>query len=155
MHHTVDEQRRGAADLARFDPAPEVTLDPVDGVLTVAVAVKFRDVQPKLACIAPQVFVLESPLAVKKQVVHLPEPALERRGLRRAGRRERVRVDLGQREVPEREPYRDARLALDTLDRPVRLPRVRALVVAVLDDSVAPSGPRTWSMPSSSGLIID
>jgi hypothetical protein len=45
-----------------------------------------------------------------------------------------VRVDAGQREVPEREPHGPAELAFDLLDRPVGLPGVRALVVAVLDD---------------------
>ena len=43
-------------------------------------------------------------------------------------------MDVGQREVPEREPHAVAELGLDTLDRAERLPRVRALAVAVLDD---------------------
>jgi hypothetical protein len=45
-----------------------------------------------------------------------------------------VRVDAGQREMPEREPQVPGELLLDLLDRVERLPRVRALVVAVLDD---------------------
>ena len=43
-------------------------------------------------------------------------------------------MDLGQREVPEREPHPVAEPGLDALDLPERAPRVRALVVAVLDD---------------------
>jgi hypothetical protein len=48
-----------------------------------------------------------------------------------------VRVDAGQREVPEREPHGPAELAFDLLDRVEGLPRVRALVIAVLEDQVA------------------
>jgi hypothetical protein len=44
----------------------------------------------------------------------------------------------GQREIPEREPYCVAQLFLHEFDRPERLPRVRALVVAVLQDHPAP-----------------
>ena len=40
---------------------------------------------------------------MKEQLVHLPEPILERGGLGCARRGERVRMDLGQRKVPERE----------------------------------------------------
>jgi hypothetical protein len=39
--------------------------------------------------------------------------------------------------VPEREPQVPAELLVDQLDRVERLPRVRALVVAVLDDQRA------------------
>ena len=47
------------------------------------------------------------------------------------------RVDAGQREMPEREPDVPAELALDQLDRVERLPRVRALVITVLEDQAA------------------
>jgi hypothetical protein len=43
-------------------------------------------------------------------------------------------MDLGQREVPEREPDAAAQLFFDALDLAERLARVRAFVVAVLDD---------------------
>ena len=48
-----------------------------------------------------------------------------------------VRLDAGQREVPEREPQVPAELVFGLLDRAERLPGVRALVVAVLEDQVA------------------
>ena len=76
----------------------------------------------------------EGLLTVEQQVVHLPEAILTCRGLGRRGRRERVRVDLGQREVAEREADVARQLSLDLLDRAERLPRVGALVVAVLED---------------------
>jgi hypothetical protein len=47
------------------------------------------------------------------------------------------RVDAGQREVPESEPHGPAELAFDLLDRMERLPGVRALVIAVLDNQWA------------------
>ena len=48
--------------------------------------------------------------------------------------RERVRVDLDQREMAEREAQVTVQPALDEPDLLERQPRVRALVVAVLDD---------------------
>src|SRR6516225_6628114 len=48
-----------------------------------------------------------------------------------------VRLDAGQQEVPEREPQVPAELVSGLLDRAGRLPGVRALVVAVLEDQVA------------------
>jgi hypothetical protein len=39
--------------------------------------------------------------------------------------------------MPEREPHVPAKLLFDSLDRVERLPRVRAFVVAVLDDQKA------------------
>ena len=70
-----------------------------------------REVEPELGGVAAQVVVLERLLAVEEHLVHLPEPVLERRRLGRGGRGERVRVDLGQREVPEREADALAQLA--------------------------------------------
>src|SRR5207237_1453960 len=66
-----------------------------------------------------------------------PEPALRRGGLGRGRGGGGVRVDAGQREVPEREPHVPAQLAFDLLDRVERLPRIRALVIAVLEDQRA------------------
>jgi hypothetical protein len=51
--------------------------------------------------------------------------------------------------VPEREPHVPAQAAPGLLDRAERLPRVRALVIAVLDDQVA--GGRT---PDVIGFLI-
>jgi hypothetical protein len=52
-------------------------------------------------------------------------------------------VDLGEREMPEGEANTLAQLVLDTFDLPERSPRVRAFVVAVLEDDPPPAGPRT------------
>ena len=58
-------------------------------------------------------------------------------GLGRTGGGEGVRVDSGQWEMPEREPHVPAELLFDQLDRMEGLPRVRALVIAVLEDHSA------------------
>ena len=101
------------------------------------VAVEPRDVELELGGIPPQVVVLERLLAMEEQLVHLPEPVLERGRLGRGGRGERVRVDLGQRKVPEREAHTLAQSSLDPFDLPKRPARVGAFVVAVLDDQRA------------------
>src|SRR4029077_4933772 len=58
-------------------------------------------------------------------------------GLGCAGRGEGVRVDAGKGKMPECEPHVPAELPFDLLDRVERLPRGRALVIAVLDDQAA------------------
>ena len=45
-------------------------------------------------------------------------------------------MDLGEREVPEAEADATAQPALDPLDLSIRLPRIGALVVAVLEDEM-------------------
>ena len=67
----------------------------------------------------------------------VPEPALPGSGLGRTGGGEGVRMDSGQGEMAEREPHVPAELLLDQLDRMEGLPRVRALVIAVLEDHAA------------------
>ena len=74
---------------------------------------------------------------MKEQLVHVPEPVLECGCLGGGRRRERVRVDLGEREVPEGEANAPVELSLDPFDRAKRLPRVGAFVVAVLDDETS------------------
>ena len=51
-------------------------------------------------------------------------------------------MDAGQREMPEREPHVPAELLFDSLDRVEGLPRVRALVIAVLDNQMTGGEPR-------------
>jgi hypothetical protein len=53
----------------------------------------------------------------------------------------RVCVDVGQRKVPKGEADTPAHSLLDAFDLPEPLPRVRALVIAVLDDET--TGRRT------------
>jgi hypothetical protein len=60
-------------------------------------------------------------LAVEQQLVYVPEPALPG-SLRCRGGGEGVRMDAGQREVPEREPHVPAELLFDLLDGAECLP---------------------------------
>ena len=92
------------------------------------------DVEFELGGIAPQVVVFERLLAMKEQLVHVPEAVLERGCLGGGRRCKRVRVDLCEREVPEGEANATVELSFDPFDRAKRLPRVGAFVVAVLDD---------------------
>ena len=101
------------------------------------VSVEGRDIQPELGGVPTQVAVVECFLAVEQQLVHVPEPALPGGGLGRSGGGEGVRVDAGQRKMAEREPHVPADLLFDSLDRVEGLPRVRALVIAVLEDHTA------------------
>ena len=71
---------------------------------------------------------------MKEQLVHVPKPALERSGLGRGSRCQGVRVDLRERKMPESEADSAAQSLLDAFDLPKRLPRIRAFVIAVLDD---------------------
>jgi hypothetical protein len=134
MHYSVDEQRRGASHLTGRDSAANVALYALQRQVGAAVAVKPRDVEHELDRVAAQVVVRKRRLAADEHFVHLPETALERRGLRGPRRGEGVRMDLGQWKVPERKADPGAELPLDALDRAVRPARVRTLVVAVLDD---------------------
>jgi hypothetical protein len=72
----------------------------------------------------------------EQQLGQVPEPVLEGGGLGRLRRGQGVRVDPGQREMPERKPDTPSQLLLDALDRSERLARVRALVIAVLDNQM-------------------
>src|SRR5690242_21615119 len=74
---------------------------------------------------------------MEQQLVHVPEPSLPRSGLGCGRRGVGVRVDAGQRKMAEREPHVPAELLFDSLDGMKGLPRVRALVVAVLNNQAA------------------
>ena len=140
MHDAVDEERRCALHLAGGQAAVHVPANARKDVGAGPVAVELCEVQRQLLGVAPQVVVLEHLLASEEQLVHLPEPLLARGRLGCGGCGERVGVDLGQREVPEAEAQAALQSALDTLDVTKRLARVRAFVVAVLDDHAAGRG---------------
>jgi hypothetical protein len=105
--------------------------------LAAAVSVEPPEVEPELDGVPPQVVVRQRVLAVKEQLVHLPEPVLQRRSLGGGRGGERVRMDLGQRDVTEREPDPIAESSLDLLDLAFSVARVRALVVPVLEDQAS------------------
>src|SRR5262249_35539542 len=137
VRHAVDDRGGGAEHRARGHAAVDVAADPVGYYDAGPVVVEGRDVQAELGGVPAQVAVFERLLPVEQQLVHVPEPALPGGGLGRGRGGEGVRVDAGQREMPEREPHVPAELLFDLLDRVEGLPRVRALVVAVLEDQAA------------------
>ena len=154
MHDAVDEQRRCAAHLARCQSALDVPTDPPRDARVGPVLVELLDVEFELGCIAAQVVVFERSLAMKEQIVHLPEAVLERGCLGGGRRRERVRVDVCQREVPEGEANATVELSFDPFDRAKRLPRVGAFVVAVLDEDTSGRGAADVIDPSSSRPMV-
>ena len=92
------------------------------------------DVQLQLGGVAEQVLVIELRVLLEQQIVHLPEGTLRAGRLGRLGRVLGMRVQLGDREVPEREPH-VLGVPVDELAHVARRrPAERALVVAVLDD---------------------
>src|SRR6478609_6694736 len=117
VHDAVDEQGRGAAHFTRGDSALDVPPNPPQDLRAESIMVEARDVQLELRGICVKVGVTQRLLAVEEQLVHLPEPALKCGCLGCGRRREGVRVDLHEREVPEREADSTAHFLLDAFDR--------------------------------------
>ena len=93
--------------------------------------------------IMQEVVGFERRLVMKQQLVHIPELVLECGRLSGDRCGEGVRMDFSHRKVPEGEAETLAHPSLHAFDLPVRFARVRALVVAVLDDHTTRWGPRT------------
>src|SRR3954454_10319053 len=112
MHRPVDEQGRGGENLAGRDTALDVATDPREHAAAGTVCLEALEVEAEVRRVATQVLVLERLLAPEQQLVHFPEAPLQ--GGRSGGSRcrERVRVDLRQWEVPEREPHTEPGLEL-------------------------------------------
>ena len=62
----------------RRDAARHVSVDSRQHVGAAPVEIEAFDVQPELARIAPKIVVLEGMLALEEQLMHPPEPALQR-----------------------------------------------------------------------------
>jgi hypothetical protein len=99
MHRIVDEQGWGSAHLTRRHSAFYVPAD--TSTYAGPVDVEPCYVEPKVGGIPPQVVIGECPLVAEEQLVHVPEPVLEGDRLGGSGRGQGVRVDPGQREMPE------------------------------------------------------
>jgi hypothetical protein len=125
VHRSVDEQGWGSSHLTRRHSAFHVPADTSTRPGRGPVAVEPCDVEPKVGGILPQVVIGECLLVAEEELAHVLEPDLEGGGLGGSGRIQGVRVDPGQREMPEGEPHAVAQFCLDALDRPKRLPRVR------------------------------
>ena len=121
MQHTVDEHGGRSVYLARRCPTLDVAGHAQEYGSADPVSVEPRDVELELGCALPQAVVFECRLAMKEQRVHLPEAALESRSFGSSSRGEGVRMDLGQRKVPEREADLIAHPPLDAFDLSKRL----------------------------------
>src|SRR5438105_4941726 len=134
VHRAIDEQGRGALHLAGRDAALHIPANACEHAGAGPVALKLRDIEAELGSIRSELVFLERVLAMKEQLVHVPELLLVGGCFRRGRRRQGVRVDLCQGKVPEGEADAPRQLFLDAFDLAKRLARVRTLIVAVLDD---------------------
>jgi hypothetical protein len=124
---TGGEQRRSGDDPGAHSRLEVVLYPPRDG-LAPAVGVESLEVETELARPLPQMWVLQPPLVGEQGIVHLPETALERGRLGRAGRRPGSGMARFHRKVAEGEA--DRALAQAELERGTE----RTLEVRVLDD---------------------
>ncbi len=96
MYHAVVEQGGGASTWPEARPLSTSRRIRSRTAVLAPVAVEGRDVQAELGGVPAQVAVVERLLALEQQLVHVPEPALQRGGLGRGRGGEGVRVDAGQ-----------------------------------------------------------
>ena len=74
MNDPVDEDRRGAPDLAGREPALDVPADPLEHRGALPVGVEAVEVEPELRRVAAQVTVLQCLLAVEQQPISRARP---------------------------------------------------------------------------------
>src|SRR3954454_13077776 len=133
VHDAIDEEGWRPLHLTGRRCAAHIAPDALQHGIAAPVADEALEVEPKLGRIGAEILVVQRLVAVEEQLVHVPEAALQRGRLGRRGRGERVRMDVGQREVPKREAHA-LQPRLDPPDLVERAARVRTFVVAVLDD---------------------
>ena len=129
MQHAVDEERGGPLRAAG-PRALDVVLDPSpQPVAIVEVRGQAPGVEPHAGRVRAERVDVELVLVGEEHVVQLPEAALARRRLGEPRGGERVRVQVGQRQLAPDEPHAVAERGLDAPHVPVGQPGVRALVV--------------------------
>ena len=109
------------------------------------------DVEAQLLGVADEVARLEGVLVCEQEVVHLPEGALVVCGLGRLGGELRIRMDVGERQVPPDVADVGGEAAQQLADDRLGHPAVGTLEIAVLDDGhrAHRRGPRMWSRSGS------
>jgi hypothetical protein len=127
---SIDEDARSSLNTA-LDPAFDIDFDPRQASPVSEISTKPDCIQIDGCGVSNQVLIRQGALVAKQQLMHLPEPSLEVRCLGCQGRVERVRMNLGQREIAKRKDERSAKLVTYLRHADQRLPRVRAFVVAV------------------------
>ncbi len=112
------KKARGAVHAAAH-AVDEVALDLRQEAVLLEVAREATHVEPQVGRVRQQRGCLEVLLVLEEQVVHLPEPSLRAGGLRGLRGQQRVRVELGEREVAEDEADPVSDSALEPLQLPV------------------------------------
>jgi len=130
--HAVDEERGRAVH-----PAPHSAHEVVSHAALVRprrqLARHPAAVEPELLGVSDQMLVVQGELPLEQPIVHLPELPLCPSCLGHLGGVLRVRVQLREREVAEREPQARSHATPDLFHDGVRLTAVGTLEVAVLD----------------------
>jgi hypothetical protein len=103
------------------------------------ISVEQRHIKTELGGVPAQVAVFECLLPVKQQLMHVPEPVVPCSGLGCGCSGEGVRVDLWSAESAGRRGGSPRQALLNTFDLSKRLTRVRAFVIAILDQAAGRS----------------
>jgi hypothetical protein len=131
--HAVDEKCRGAVHPAA-DSATKIVAHFPRVRSRRQLARQSLRVDTDSHRVEEEIFLLQRLLVAEEHVVHLPEPALRSRTLRRLGRRFGVGMRLGQREVAVNEPELIAHIAPDSLHYRIGASAVGAFEIAVFDE---------------------
>lgn len=90
-------------------------------------------IQAQCPGVARQVLVVECLLVLIQQVVHFPKAALGAGGFGRFGSAFRMGMRIDEGKIPEDKTQTLAQAFLDGLNHRIRLPTIRAFVIAILD----------------------
>src|ERR1700682_1336915 len=130
MRLSVDEETWSALHPIA-DSACDVRFNPRQALLFCEIGTKRVFIEADCNRMRREVLIRQRALAVKQQVVHLPELALELRRLRGEGGMQGMGMDFSQREVAKGVDEGVAQLAANLRDADQGLARVRAFIVAV------------------------
>jgi hypothetical protein len=125
----------GVARTPLSRPLCDVLADALQIDVIVHLEIVARHVELQPLRVGPELRELQVRLVVEEQIVHRPEPLLRARAFGGLGSRQRVRMNLLEREIAEREPDAPLEMLEQHLHRGGRLLAVRALEVAVFDDA--------------------
>src|SRR5258708_39012721 len=102
LYDAVDEEGRRRTNVAAA-AALDVLTHPLEVDVIVHLGGIARQIQSQVHSITIQILVLEMRLVLEQEIVHGPEFALRRRGLRGLGRQQRGRMRFLGREAPKYE----------------------------------------------------
>ena len=127
----------GGRTHAALAAALDVLVDPLPVDLIPQLVVETLQIELQRLGVAAQILLLQMELVLEQGVVHRPELVLGTGRFRGFRGELRVRMDFGERKVPEREADAMLEMLQQLLHRRIGLPAGGAFEVAVLDDDDA------------------